>query len=67
MTGEIHRRHVSPDGVYRGRQVVMPRQEKVRKTTNKSMAFAAYSGTGFSDGWHVGRLRDGMPDIKEHS
>jgi large subunit ribosomal protein L32 len=30
MTGEIHRRHhVSPDGFYRGRQVVAPRQEEV--------------------------------------
>jgi large subunit ribosomal protein L32 len=30
MTGEVHRRHhISPDGFYRGRQVVMPRQEEV--------------------------------------
>ena len=30
MTGEVHRRHhVSPDGFYRGRQVVIPRQEEV--------------------------------------
>ena len=30
MTGEIHlRHHVSPDGFYRGRQVVMPREEEV--------------------------------------
>ena len=29
-TGEVHRRHhVSPDGFYRGRQVVIPRQEEV--------------------------------------
>ena len=29
-TGEVHRRHhVSPDGFYRGRQVVVPRQEEV--------------------------------------
>ena len=30
MTGEVHlRHHVSPDGFYRGRQVVMPREEEV--------------------------------------
>ena len=31
MTGEVHRRHhISPDGFYRGRQVVTtPRQEEV--------------------------------------
>ena len=30
MTGEVHRRHhISPDGLYRGRQVVAPRQEEV--------------------------------------
>jgi large subunit ribosomal protein L32 len=30
MTGEVHRRHhVSPDGFYRGRQVVVPRQDEV--------------------------------------
>ena len=30
MTGEVHRRHhISPDGFYRGRQVVIPRQEEV--------------------------------------
>jgi ribosomal protein L32 len=29
MTGEVHRRHhISPDGFYRGRQVVIPRQKK---------------------------------------
>jgi large subunit ribosomal protein L32 len=28
LTGEVHRRHhISPDGFYRGRQVVIPRQE----------------------------------------
>jgi large subunit ribosomal protein L32 len=30
MTGEVHRRHhISPDGFYRGRQVVVPPQEEV--------------------------------------
>ncbi|HBX26836.1 MAG TPA: 50S ribosomal protein L32 [Gammaproteobacteria bacterium] len=30
ITGEVHRRHhLSSDGVYRGRQVVTPRQEEV--------------------------------------
>lgn len=30
MTGEVHRRHhISPDGFYRGRQVVALRQEEV--------------------------------------
>ena len=30
MTGEVHRRHhVSPDGFYRGRQIVTSRQEEV--------------------------------------
>ena len=30
MTGEVHlRHHVSPDGFYRGRQVVMAREEEV--------------------------------------
>jgi ribosomal protein L32 len=30
MTGEVHRRHhISPDGFYRGRQVMIPRQEEV--------------------------------------
>lgn len=30
MTGEVHRRHhLSADGVYRGRQIVKPRQEEV--------------------------------------
>ncbi|HAN79900.1 MAG: 50S ribosomal protein L32 [Gammaproteobacteria bacterium] len=30
LTGEVHRRHhLSADGFYRGRQVVIPRQEEV--------------------------------------
>lgn len=30
MTGEVHRRHhISPDGFYRARQVLTPRQEEV--------------------------------------
>ena len=30
MTGEVHlRHHVSPDGFYRGRQVIVPREEEV--------------------------------------
>ena len=69
MTGEIHRRHhVSPDGFYRGRQVVTPRQKKLQTTTNKSMAFAAlFPGQGFPDGRNVGRLRDAkFPDVKGH-
>ncbi len=29
LTGEIHRRHhVSPDGFYRGRQVIIPSQDE---------------------------------------
>ncbi len=40
-TGEIHRRHhLTPNGFYRGRQVVLPKQRKERKEAESAAGAA---------------------------